>query len=84
MNLELARLAASMGEDADAKRYYNGAIYGVWDESAEAVLRSRMDARLEFYRYLTSRGETTEAQGVLLATAAETPRTRRCMPRWAD
>jgi tetratricopeptide (TPR) repeat protein len=73
VNLELARLAANTGEDADAKRYYNGAIYGVWDESAEAVLRSRMDARLEFFRYLTSRGETTEAQGVLLATAAETP-----------
>ena len=33
-NLELARLAANTGEDADAKRYYNGAIYGVWDESA--------------------------------------------------
>ena len=73
VNLELARLAASMGEDADAKRYYNGAIYGVWDESADAVLRSRMDARLEFFRYLTSRAETTEAQGVLLATGAETP-----------
>ncbi len=72
-NLELARLAANMGEDADAKRYYNGAIYGVWDESAEDVLRSRMDTRLEFFRYLTSRGETTQAQGVLLATAAETP-----------
>lgn len=73
VNLELARLAASMGDDADAKRYYNGAIYGVWDESADAVLRSRMDARLEFFRYLQDRGETTEAQGVLLATGAETP-----------
>lgn len=73
VNLELARLAASMDEEADAKRYYNGAIYGVWDESADAVLRSRMDARLEYFRYLISQGETTEAQGVLLATGAETP-----------
>jgi tetratricopeptide (TPR) repeat protein len=73
VNLELARLAAGLGDGADAKRYYNGAIYGVWDESAENVLRSRMDARLEFFRYLTSKGETTEGQGVLLATAAETP-----------
>jgi len=73
VNLGLARLAANTGEDEDAKRYYNGAIYGVWSESAEKVLRSRMDARLEFFRYLIGRGETTEAQGVLLATAAETP-----------
>jgi tetratricopeptide (TPR) repeat protein len=73
VNLELARLAADMGDDADAKRYYNGAIYGVWDESEEDVLRSRMDTRLEFYRYLTSHGETTEAQAVLLATAAGIP-----------
>ena len=73
VNLELARLAASMGEDADAKRYYNGAIYGVWDEGAERVLRSRMDTRLEFYRYLLNRGEKAQAQAVLLATAAETP-----------
>lgn len=73
VNLELARMAARKGDDADAKRYYNGAIYGVWDENAEDVLRSRLDARLELYRYLTDRGEKTEAQSVLLATAAGMP-----------
>lgn len=73
VNLELARMAARKGDDADAERYYNGAIYGVWDENAEDVLRSRMDARLELYRYLTDRGEKTEAQSVLLATAAAMP-----------
>jgi tetratricopeptide (TPR) repeat protein len=62
-----------MGNDADAKRYYNGAIYGVWDESADAVLRSRMDTHLELYRYLIDRGEKAEAQAELLATAAATP-----------
>jgi tetratricopeptide (TPR) repeat protein len=73
VNLELARIAARMGNDADAKRYYNGAIYGVWDESADAVLRSRMDTHLELYRYLIDRGEKAEAQAELLATAAATP-----------
>jgi tetratricopeptide (TPR) repeat protein len=73
VNLELARLAASMGTEADAKRYYNGAIYGVWDESADQVLRSRTDTRLELYRYLMDRGEKAEAQAQLLATAASLP-----------
>jgi tetratricopeptide (TPR) repeat protein len=73
VNLELARMAARMGNDADAKRYYNGAIYGIWDESADAVLRSRIDTHLEFYRYLMGKGEKAEAQAELLATAAAIP-----------
>jgi tetratricopeptide (TPR) repeat protein len=73
VNLELARMAAQMGDDADAKRYYNGAIYGVWDENPDDVLRSRLDTRLELYRYLADRGEKAEAQSVLLATAAAVP-----------
>lgn len=73
VNLELARMAAQMGDDADAKRYYNGAIYGVWDENPDDVLRCRMDTRLELYRYLMDRGEKAEAQSVLLATATATP-----------
>lgn len=73
INLELARLAAHLGNDADAKRYYNGAIYGIWDVNAGDVLQRRMDARLEFYRYLINRGEQTEAQSELLATAAAIP-----------
>src|SRR5437660_4837702 len=65
VNLELARMAAQTGEDADAKRYYNGAIYGVWDENPDNVLRSRMETRLELYRYLMDRREKAEAQSVL-------------------
>jgi len=73
INLELARLAAQLGNDADAKRYYNGAIYGIWDANAADVLQRRMDARLEFYRYLTDHGEKTEAHSELLAAAAAIP-----------
>jgi tetratricopeptide (TPR) repeat protein len=73
VNLELARMAAQMDDDPDAKRYYNGAIYGVWDENPDDVLRSRMETRLELYRYLMDRAEKAEAQSVLLATAAAIP-----------
>jgi tetratricopeptide (TPR) repeat protein len=73
INLELARLAAQLGNDADAKRYYNGAIYGIWDANAGDVLQRRMDARLEFYHYLIDHGEKAEAQSELLATAAAIP-----------
>jgi tetratricopeptide (TPR) repeat protein len=73
VNLELARLAARMGSEADAKRYYNGAIDGVWDRNAGDVLQKRIDARLELYQYLMDHGEKTEAQSELLATAAALP-----------
>ena len=73
VNLELARLSARIGNDSDAKRYYNGAIDGVWDQNAGEVLRHRLDARLELYHYLIDHGETTDAQSELLATAAALP-----------
>jgi len=73
VNLQLARLAGVIGNDTDAKRYYNGAIYGVWDESADQVLLSRTDTRLELYRYLIDRGQKPEAQAQLMATAASLP-----------
>ena len=86
VNLELARLAARMGDDADARRYYNGAIYGVWDESADARCCAAGWIRAwSFIRYLMGRGENTEAQSVLLATAAgDSSGCRHCMRRWAD
>jgi tetratricopeptide (TPR) repeat protein len=73
INLQLARLAAQVSNDVDAKRYYNGAIYGVWEGNAEDVLRSRMETRLELYHYLIDRGEKTEAESVLLGIAAAIP-----------
>jgi tetratricopeptide (TPR) repeat protein len=70
INLELARLAARTGDDAEAKRYYNDAIYGVWEGDSTEVARRRREARLELFRYLASRNETTEAQSVLMAATA--------------
>ena len=70
INLELARLAARTGDDTEAKRYYNDAIYGVWEGDTAQVTASRRQARLELFRYLTGRNEMADAQSVLMATAA--------------
>ncbi len=70
INLELARLAARAGDDMEAKRYYNAAIYGIWEGDASQVATSRRETRLELFRYLTSRNEITDAQSVLVAIAA--------------
>ncbi len=76
MNLEFARLACEHGDDADAKRYYNAAIYGIWEGDAAQVATSRRETRLEFFRYLTRRNEITSAQSVLMAIAAGRSPTR--------
>jgi hypothetical protein len=70
INLDLARLAARAGDDTEAKRYYNDAIYGVWEGDAAHVAASRREARLELFRYLTSHNEMADAQSVLMATTA--------------
>jgi tetratricopeptide (TPR) repeat protein len=71
INLELARLAARRGEIAEAVRYFNGAIFGVWEE--DATVRRR-EARLELCRFLLSRGLREEAEAALIELAAGLPR----------
>jgi hypothetical protein len=70
INLELARLAVRAGDDTEAKRYYNAAIYGIWEGDASQVATSRRETRLELFHYLTQRNEITNAQSVLMAIAA--------------
>lgn len=74
VNLELARLAAAMGNDADAQRYYANAIYGIWQGTPEQVQKNQRDTQLEFCRYLLDHDQHTAAQSVLLAVAASLPR----------
>ena len=62
-----------MGDDAEARRYYANAIYGIWDGSAQQVQKNQRDTQLEFCRYLIDRGDATAAQSVLLAVAASLP-----------
>ena len=74
LNLELAHLAAAMGQDAEAQRYYANAIYGIWQGSPEQVHQYQRDTQLEFSRYLLDHNESMAAQSVLLAAAASLPR----------
>ncbi len=71
VNLELARLAARQGNDlADASRYYNAAIFGIWDTDPFAQRRA---ARIEYAKFLLDRGQTAEAQAQLFAMSAALP-----------
>ena len=60
VNLELARLAAQKGDTSEAVRYYNNAIYSVWEGEAEQQERRR-DAEFELYKFLMNQG--AEASG---------------------
>ena len=70
INLALARISAGAGSEADAVRYYHGAIYGVWPNEAEA---NRLNARLELCRFLIARGDRSMAEAELIALASEIP-----------
>ena len=70
VNLELARLAAHRGNVADAVRYYQQSIYGLWD--SDVPLRRRQ-TRLELIRYLNSRELKQQALAEIIAFAANLP-----------
>jgi len=70
VNLALAQIAAEAGNETDALRYYHGAIYGVWPNNAEA---NRLNAQLELCKFLVARNDEANADGELIALAAEIP-----------
>ncbi len=70
INLLLARVFAHRNLVSNAVRYYQGAIYGVWN--ADPVANRRM-ARLELVNLLLSTGRKQAAQSELIALAAEPP-----------
>jgi tetratricopeptide (TPR) repeat protein len=72
VNLELARLAAQRGDSSEAVRYYNNAIYGVWEGEAEQQERRR-DAEFELYKFLMKQGQGAQAEAELVAIAAGLP-----------
>lgn len=69
LNLQLARLEARMGKGG-AARYYDNAIYGVWDKDPIA---QRWEARMELFHYWLARGNSGQARAELLAMAASIP-----------
>jgi tetratricopeptide (TPR) repeat protein len=72
VNLELARVAAQRGDSSEAIRYYNNAIYGVWEGEADQQGKRR-DAAYELYQFLISQGQRPQAEAELMAIAAALP-----------
>lgn len=72
VNLELGRLAAQKGNTSEAVRYYNNAIYGVWEGDAEQQERRR-DAEFELYKFLMNQGQRPQGEAELMAIAAALP-----------
>lgn len=71
VNLELAHLAVKIHDTAHAMRYFNGAIYGAWEENPEA---QRQQVRKELIDFLIAQQRKTQARGELLTLSAEMPK----------
>lgn len=67
VNLELARIAAQLGEIDAAVRYYHDAVYAAWPRGQEGM---RRDARLELIDLLLGNKDLGDAQAELIALAA--------------
>lgn len=71
VNLALARIAAKRGVEADALRYYQGAIYGIWPSNGET---NRLNTRLELCRFLVTQNDASTADSELIGLEGEIPR----------
>ncbi|HEU5233245.1 MAG TPA: tetratricopeptide repeat protein [Terriglobales bacterium] len=71
VNLQLARLAEKENEPDNAIRYFNGAIYGAWEDDP---VTKRQQVRQEFINFLISKDLKTQARGELLTYTAEMPK----------
>ena len=72
INLELARLSARDNDTNQARRYFNGAIYGAWD--SDPILK-RQQVRQELISFLIGNDLKTQAHGELMSYTAEMPKT---------
>jgi len=70
INLELARLAAREHNLHDVQRFYQGAIYGAWQDDPT---EHRRQARMELIQYLLQQGLREQAQSEVIALAASLP-----------
>jgi tetratricopeptide (TPR) repeat protein len=70
VNLELARIAKNNNSNADAMRYYQGAIYGEW---ASDPIAMRWQVRRELCDFLLSRGAVKQAAPEVIALQENTP-----------
>ncbi len=81
VNLHLARFAASAGQVADAERYFNGAIFGVWPENANDHRRESLFELVNFY---LQRGDTGQAESQLIILSGNLPEDLVLHARVAD
>jgi len=70
LNLQLARLAAKKGREADAIRSYRASIYGTWEGDGSV---RRREVRLELVRHLMSKQDLATAKSELLIAAGNAP-----------
>lgn len=70
INLELARLAAKQGHEAQAIESYQRALDGTWQGDG---YQRRLSVRLELARYLLSRHDIGRARNHLLIAAGNAP-----------
>lgn len=70
INLALARIAAQQNQTTEAIRYYQSAIYGVWDSDA---LQHRTQTRVEFIHYLLGINQPQRAYAEITSLAASIP-----------
>jgi tetratricopeptide (TPR) repeat protein len=70
INLGLARIAVRKGQNVEAMRYYQSAIYGVWESDP---LARRWNVRRELSEYLLNIGDVADAQPEIIGLAQEVP-----------
>jgi tetratricopeptide (TPR) repeat protein len=70
VNLALARIAAHKGSTSEALRYYQGAVYGEWENNPIAM---RWQVWRELCEYLLDRGLERQAVPEIIALADNTP-----------
>lgn len=70
INLQLARLAVTQGEEATALDHYQAALDGTWE--GDGYIRRR-EVRLEMVRYLIDRKRFNQARNQLLIAVGNAP-----------
>lgn len=78
VNLQLARLASRDADENNAVRYYQGAIYGIWEENPE---QERRNARMELVNFLIDRHRVRRAEAELIQLSVDLPRNPQVITR---
>jgi tetratricopeptide (TPR) repeat protein len=71
VNLELARIAAKQRGFADAVRYYQNALYGIW--TGDKIDAQRQQVRRELIEFLLSSQAKEQALAEIIALAGHSP-----------